>query len=167
MRTREEVRAALDGNFKQLMDCLGQLTEDELTSTSVAGTWTVKDVMAHLWSCGDEAVQTIKAWQKPRRWQEGVAYDDAWNEAQVAGKSVLPLITVVDGITAAHRRLMHHLDLADEETLAQVGRAPRGEEMFLLDFLSEIAVHYAEHSRDLAVYQGYCLSSDGQTGGDA
>ena len=29
MHTRDEVRSALDQNFKTLMDCLGQLTEEE------------------------------------------------------------------------------------------------------------------------------------------
>ncbi len=160
MRTRDEVQATLDGNFKQLMDCLGQLTEEELTSTAIAGTWTVKDVIAHVWSWGDEASQTIKAWQKPRPWQEGVAYDDAWNESQVAARRALPLITVVDGITGAHRRLVHHLDLADDDTLAQVGRAPWGEDMTLLEFIDEMACHYAEHAKDLEAYQGRCLEAD-------
>ena len=36
MRTRDEVRAVLDANFKSLMDCLGQLTEEELTANVVA-----------------------------------------------------------------------------------------------------------------------------------
>ena len=58
MRTREEAWAALDDGFKELMDCLGQLTEEELTSTPVAGIWTVKDVINHVWSWLDEAVRT-------------------------------------------------------------------------------------------------------------
>jgi hypothetical protein len=160
MRTRDEVQAALDGNFKQLMDCLGQLTEEELTEAPSVGHWTVKDVIAHVWSWGDEAVQTIKHWQKPRPWQAGVAYDDAWNEAQVAARRALPLITVVDGVTGMHRRLVHQLDLADDQTLAQVGRAPWGADMTMLDFVYEMACHYAEHARGLLEYQGHCLEAD-------
>lgn len=160
MRTCDEVQAALDGGFKQLMDCLGQLTEEELTNAPSVGSWTVKDVIAHVWSWGDEALQTIKYWQKPRPWQAGVAYDDAWNEAQVAARRALPLITVVDGITGVHRRLVHQLDLAEDKTLAQVGRAPWGEEMTLIDFINWTATHYAEHAEGLLEYQGHCLDSD-------
>jgi hypothetical protein len=160
MRTRDDVQAALNGNFKQLMDCMGQLTEEELTSTPIVGTWTVKDVMAHVWAWGDEALQTIKYWQKPRPWQEGVAYDDAWNESQVAARRALPLITVVDGLTGAHRRLVHQLDLADDRTLGLPGRAPWGEDMPLIDFIYEMSVHYVNHAQELADYQGRCLGAD-------
>lgn len=160
MRTRDEVQAALDGNFKQLMDCLGQLTEKELTDAPSVGNWTVKDVIAHVWSWGDETLQTIKYWQKPRPWQAGVAYDDAWNETQVAARRVLPLINVVDGVTGVHRRLVHQLDLAEEQALAQVGWAPWGEEMTLIDFIYSMAGHYAEHAEGLIEYQGHCLESD-------
>jgi hypothetical protein len=157
MRTREETWAALDGQFKTLMDCLGQLTEEELTSTPVAGIWTVKDVIAHVWCWVEEAINTARAWQGSRSWQEDVVYDDARNESQVADRSGLPLITVVDGVTGAHRRLMHLLDMASDEELAQVGRAPWGAQMQLVDFFYEMAGHYAEHARDLKEYQERCL----------
>ena len=160
MRTRDEVQIALDDNFKKLMDCLDQLTEEELTSTAIVGTWTVKDVIAHVWSWSDEAVQMVKAWQKPWPWQEDVTYDDAWNESQVTARKALPLITIVDGITGTHRRLMHQLDLADDETLAQVAKTPWQEEITLLDFIYSMAEHYAEHAKALEVYQGRCLDAD-------
>jgi hypothetical protein len=159
MRDREEVRLALDRNYKRLMDCMGQLTEEELTSDAILGTWTVKDVLAHVWAWGDEAVQTAKAWNKPRPWQEGVEYGDAWNDTQVKSRHGLPFINVVDGITGVHRRLMHILDEADDSALSQVGRTPRGEEMSLLDFLHEMAIHYEEHFDALVGYQTRCLGS--------
>jgi hypothetical protein len=159
MRTREEIWQALDGNFKELMDCLGQLTEEEITSCPVCGIWTVKDVIAHVWSWHEEATRAIEAWTGPRPWQEGVTYDDAWNEAQVASRAVLPLITVVDGITGAHRRLMHQLDLANDAALVQKGRAPWGETMTLADFFYGMAEHCAAHVEDLANYQATCLDT--------
>ncbi len=157
MRTCDEAWAALDSGFKEFMDCLGQLTVEELTSAPATGKWTVKDVVAHVWSWLDEANQTVKAWHGARPWQAGVTYDDAWNEAQVAHRESLPLITVVDGITGAHRRLMHQLELADEETLAQVGKASWGEEMPLVDFFCGMAEHYTAHVPDLRAYQEHCL----------
>ena len=50
MHTCDEAWTALDRSFKEFMDCLGQLTEEELTSAPVAGKWTVKDVVIHVWS---------------------------------------------------------------------------------------------------------------------
>lgn len=157
MRTREEARHALDAGFKVLMDCLGQLTEDELTANPVSGVWTVKDVVAHVWSWLDEAHHTAGAWLGPRPWQEHVAFDDAWNEGQVSDRAILPLITVVDGITSGHRRFMHQLDLATDEALAQVGRAPWGVEMPLVEFFYQMAGHYHEHAEGLKPYQEHCL----------
>jgi hypothetical protein len=156
MRTCDEAWAALDSGFKEFMDCLGQLTEEELTSAPATGKWTVKDVVAHVWSWLEEASLTVRAWQGPRPWQADV-YDDAWNEAQVAGRGTLPLITVVDGITGAHRKLMHQLDLADAESLAQVGKAFWGEKMTLMDFFCAMAEHYTAHIPDLRAYQEQCL----------
>jgi hypothetical protein len=157
MHTCDETWAALDQNFKEFMDCLGRLTEEELTCAPAAGKWTVKDVVAHVWLWLEEAIHTVQAWQGPRPWQEGVTYDDAWNEKQVADRAGLPLITVVDGITGAHRRLMHLLDVADPESLTKVGRAPWGEEMPLADFFYAMAEHTAEHIPDLKAYQEKCL----------
>jgi hypothetical protein len=157
MRTCDETWAALDSGFKAFMDCLGQLTEEELTSAPATGKWTVKDVVAHVWSWLDEANQTVRAWQGARPWQVGVVYDDAWNEAQVASRNTLPLITVVDGITSAHRRLMHQLDVAEEEALTQIGKASWGEKMPLVDFFYGIAEHYTAHISDLQAYQKHCL----------
>ncbi|PKO21605.1 MAG: hypothetical protein CVU38_13820 [Chloroflexi bacterium HGW-Chloroflexi-1] len=102
-------------------------------------------------------MNTIKAWRGARPWQAGVAYDDAWNEEQVADRAILPLFTVVDGVTSAHRRLIHQLDLIDDNALIHVGVAPWDEEMPLIDFFYSMAEHYAEHVRDLKAYQGRCL----------
>ena len=157
MHTCDEAWKALEHGFKTFMDCLGQLTEEELTSTQVVGKWTVKDTVAHVWSWNDEAVHTVKAWQNHRPWQAGAAYDDAWNEHQVVDRSALPLITVVDGLTSAHRRLMHLLDLADDESLAAVAKAPWGEEMPLVEFYYGMAEHYLAHVPDLKTYQKNCL----------
>jgi hypothetical protein len=161
MHTRDEVRTALDRNFKSLMDCLGQLTEEELTERPVAGDWTVKDIIAHVWDRGDEVLHMTKVWRGPRPWQAGVSYDDAWNEAHVNARRVLPLISVVDGVTGVHRRLVHFLDVADDDILAQVGKAPWDEvEMALIEMLYETAEHYARHAQSLTVFQLNCLGGD-------
>lgn len=157
MHTRDEAWDALDAGFKALMDCLGHLTEEELTATPVVGVWTVKDVIAHVWSWLEEANQTVHDWHGPRPWQVGVVYDDAWNEEKVAERAGLPLITVADGITGAHRRLMHQLEVLSDEALAQVGRAPWGEEMPLIEFFYAMAQHYWAHVNDLKAYQERCL----------
>lgn len=157
MRSRDEAWQALDLSFKTLMDSLGQLTEEELTSTPIMDKWTVKDLVAEAWSWADEAIHTVKAWRGPRPWQKGVTFDQAWSEEQMANRSSLPLINVVDGITGAHRRLMHQLELADEEALALTGIAPWGQEMTLLDFFYSIADHYTEHIDTLKEFQSHCL----------
>lgn len=156
-RTRDEAFVALDRGFKVFMDCLGQLTEEELTTAQALGHWTVKDVVAHIWSWADEAVLTAKAWQDRRPWQEGVSYDDAWNEHQVTDRAALPLISVVDGLTAAHRRMMHMLDVLDDDKLSAGGKAPWGEELTLVDFFHSMSEHYLEHARALRTYQEHCL----------
>lgn len=156
-RTQDEVFIALDRSFKVFMDCLGQLTEDELTTPQVLGHWTVRDVVAHIWSWADEAIQTAKAWQDRRPWQEGVTYDDAWNERHVIDRSALPLISVVDGLTTSHRKMMHLLDKLDGESLQAMGKAPWGEEMTLADFFYSMSEHNLEHAKALRTYQEHCL----------
>ena len=158
MHTRDDAWIALDRSFKTFMDCLGHLTEEELTAAEVVGKWSVKDVVAHVWSWVDEAVQTAKAWQGPRPWQEGVEYDDAWNEKQVRARDALPLITVVDGLTGSHRRLVHMLDRAEDDELEKVSKVPwENEAMTLVDFYWSRAEHYQEHAIDLKNYQERCL----------
>jgi hypothetical protein len=158
MHTRDDAWIALDRSFKTFMDSLGHLTEEELTAVEVVGKWSVKDVVAHVWSWVDEAVLTAKAWQSRRPWQEGVNYDDAWSEKQVQARSALPLINVVDGLTGAHRRFVHLLDMAEDDALEQIDKAPWEEEsMTLVDFYYSMAGHYQEHALDLKNYQERCL----------
>lgn len=157
MHNRDDAWIALDRSFKAFMDSLGHLTEEELTATEVVGKWSVKDVVAHVWTWVDEAVQTAKAWQGRRPWQDGVTFDDAWNEKQVQSRTALPLINVVDGLTGSHRRLVHMLDMAEDDALAQMGKAPWGEEMTLVEFYTSMAGHYQEHAVDLKNYQERCL----------
>ena len=158
MHTRDEAWTELDHGFKAFMDCLGQLTEVELTATQVVGKWSVKDTVAHVWSWADEAAKTAKAWRGRRPWQEGVVYDDAWNERQVDDRSGMALISVVDGLTGAHRRLAHLLDIVEDDSLPVVGKAPWGAEMPLVEFFYEMAGHYTEHVADLKKYQEQCLN---------
>ena len=61
------------------------------------------------------------------------------------------------GATGAHRRLMHQLDLLDEEALAKVGPLPWSDPMTLMDFFYSMAEHYADHVADLKAYQERCL----------
>jgi len=157
MHTRDEAWMALDRNFKTFMESLGRLTEEELTTAEVVGKWSAKDVVAHVWVWVDEALVTVKAWNGKRPWQEGVAYDDAWNEKEVAARSILPLINVVDGLATSHRRLMRELDRADDAALAHKGREPRGQELALVEFYYSIAKHYLEHAIDLKNYEERCL----------
>lgn len=157
MHNRDDAWIALDRGFKTFMDSLGHLTEVELTAMQAVGKWSVKDVVAHVWVWVDEAVQTAKAWDGKRPWQEGVTYDDAWNEKQVEARSTLPLISVVDGLTGAHRRFAHMLDRAEDEALEHVGKATWGEAMRLVDYFYSMASHYQEHATDLKNYQERCL----------
>ena len=157
MPTCDDAWENLEVKYKELMDCLGQLTEEELTCAPACGVWTVKDVVAHIWIWTDLAVETIRIWPDTLSQKPTVNYDDAWNEEQVADKAALPLITVVDGAGSAHRRLMHQLDLASDEDLAVIGTTPWGEEMSLLNFFMSMAGHYSDHVADLRAYQDKCL----------
>ncbi len=160
MHTRDEVRSALDHNFKTLMDCLGQLTEEELIDNVVAGTWTAKDIIGHIWDWGDEALRSAKAWRGSLDRQAGVTDETAWNEAHVNARRGMALITVVDGVTGSHRRLVHFVDMAEDDQLAEPGRAPWGAEMPLGEMFYEMAAHYADHAEALARYQRRCLGDE-------
>ncbi len=160
MHSRDEAWVALDHGFKNFMDTMGQLTEEELTSRPVVGQWSVKDVIAHVWSLIEEAARTAKAWDSRRPWQEGVAFDDEWNERHVREKEALALIAVVDGLTGAHRRLMHLLDVTEDDVLAVVAKDPKGQEMTLADFFYAAAQYYNDHVNDLKAYQDHCLECD-------
>lgn len=157
MHTRDDAWIALDRGFKAFMDSLGHLTEEELTAAAVVGKWSAKDVVAHVWVWMDEALQTVQAWNGKRPWQEGITFDDTWNEKQVASRSMLPLLSVVDGLTTVHRRFMRELDRTEDAVLIQKGKEPRGREMSLLEFYFFMADHYQEHAADLKNYQEHCL----------
>ena len=75
----------------------------------------------------------------------------------MADRAALPLITVVDGITSAHRRLMHLLDWLTRRVGGR-GPVPWGDKMPLVEFFYGMAGHYTEHVPDLKAYQEKCLN---------
>jgi hypothetical protein len=142
---RDQFQRSIMQARRDFLDALWGMHEREMVSIKTCGTWTVRDLMAHVLSWDEEVYRTVKHWTGDRSWQADALYDDEWNERQVNERARLDVIELADGLATYHRRLLLFLAKQKPADLVAVAAAPWGERMTMLSFLHEMAAHDALH----------------------
>ena len=118
--TREETLASLQQARQRLLSTIEGLDEGEMTGQPVVGQWTIRDLMAHILSWEEVAVQRLALIGAGRAAEiEWVPADqvDAWNaRAFEAGRS-LALGQVLRRLDDIHQRLLKGIESVTEERL--------------------------------------------------
>lgn len=150
---REGMRAFLDRQFTHLLDAIGGLDEESLTTVPVCGVWSARDVLAHVLAWEEYGWQVVQQWPQVDReslapWLEG-EHIDAINARLLAQKEGQTLIDLLDGLATMQRRTLTFFDQASDQLLESQGDYGWGQEGSLLGFLFDLAQHRAEHAGDL------------------
>ena len=150
----EEFRRHIARERHELLNAIGGMHEREMVSVETCGSWTVRDLMAHVLSWDEEIYRTVKHWTGERDWQDGALYDDEWNEHEVNERASLDVIDLADGLATYHRRVLLHCDKLAPLDLVAVARAPWGEPMAMVSLLCEMSGHDAVHRADIETMRG-------------
>jgi DinB superfamily len=126
-----------------LKESYAGLSESQLTEPGVTGSWSVKDIIAHVTWWEEEALKhlpLIVKGGKPPRYSTEYGGIDAFNAQMTELKRGLSLPDVLRQMDETHRRLVAYVQSAPEE---QFTRETRFRRRLRLDTYS----HYPKHAK--------------------
>ena len=139
---RSQLLKRLDRAWEALKASYVGLSDSELLEPGVTGTWSVRDIIAHV-TCWEEEALThlplILAGGTPPRYSVTYGGIDAFNAQMTAQKRVLSLSEVLRQRDETHRRLIDFLQSVPQD---QIARETRFRRRLRLDTYS----HYPKHA---------------------
>lgn len=160
---RADLRKFLVQQHTNLMDSIGGMTEGAILATRVCGTWSIRDVLAHVLSWNEFAYRVLQQWPTPDKTKladwlhaDGVtsgAGFDAINAHLLAARADLDMIAIVDWLTTYHRRLLRLFDAMSDEQLKSQGDYAWSETGEAACMFYEFALHEAEHAEQIWRYR--------------
>jgi hypothetical protein len=139
---RPQLLKKLDLAWAEVKESYAGLSDSQATEPGVAGDWSVKDILAHLTTWEEEALQYMPLITKGRRPPRYITYGgiDAFNAQTTEQKRDLSLPEVLRQLDETHDRLIDYLQSVPEE---QFTRESRFRRRLRLDTYS----HYPLHAR--------------------
>ncbi len=154
---REGFRRLYTRQFARFLDAIGGLDEATLTAVPVCGSWSAREVLAHVLAWDEYALEVLQGWPEPDparlgRWlgPSGVLEDvDAVNQALQEEMAEQTVVELLDGLTTVHRRILRVYDGIPAGELGREGDFGWGERGHRVRFLYEFSLHHAEHTAHL------------------
>ena len=142
---RSQLLKRLDRAWGEFKDSYGGLSDSELLEPGVTGTWSVKDIIAHVTWWEEEALThlpLILAGGRPPKYSVTYGGIDAFNAQMSEQKKDLPLAVVLQQRDETHRRLIEFIQTVPED---QIVRETRFRRRLRLDTYS----HYPKHTEQI------------------
>jgi hypothetical protein len=147
--SRSELLKRLDARWQELLGSYAGLSEAELVEREVTGTWSVKDIIAHVAVWEAEALAhlpVVLAGQRPPRYSVTHGGINAFN-AQATGRNrALSLPDVMQLRDETHRRLVEFVQRVPD---SECGGDTRFRRRLRLDTYR----HYAIHARAIRTWR--------------
>ena len=138
----------LDKAWTAFKDSYAGLSETDLLEPGVTGTWSVRDIIAHVTTWEEEALEHLPAVLEGRRLPRYSTRDgglDTFNALMTAKKAGLPLAEVFRQ-EEVHRRVVEAIERAPEDQLVSETRFRR---RIRLDTYG----HYPRHTRAILAWR--------------
>jgi DinB superfamily len=140
---RQKLLQQLDKAWAIFKESYAGLSDSQLTEPGVTGSWSVKDIIAHVTWWEDEALKhlpLIITGGRPPRYSTKYGGIDAFNAQMTEQRHSLSLSVVLRQMDETHRRLIDYVHSAPEE---QCTRETRFRRRLRLDTYS----HYPQHAK--------------------
>jgi hypothetical protein len=141
--TRQQLLKKLYKAWTLFNESYAGLSDSQLTQPGVMGTWSLKDILAHVTTWEEETLKylpVISQGDKPPRYSTMYGGIDAFNAHMMEQKRGLALSEVMRQLDETHRRLIDYVQSAPEEQFAR-------ETPFRRRLRFDTYRHYAEHAR--------------------
>src|SRR5215468_7337798 len=116
--TREQVLKRLNEAWLALKESYAGLPDSQLLEPGVTGEWSVRDILAHITTWEEEALQHLPLILKggrPPRYSAKYGGIDAFNARMTEQKQGLSLSEVLKQMDETHRRLVDYVLSVSEE----------------------------------------------------
>ena len=146
---RRHLLKRLDQAWEEFKESYAGLTDAELLEPGVTGTWSIKDIIAHVTWWEEEALThlpLILTGGKPPRYSVTYGGIDAFNAQMTEQRHSLSLSVVLRQMDETHRRLIDYVHSAPEE---QFTRETRFRRRLRLDTYS----HYPKHAQVIRAWR--------------
>jgi hypothetical protein len=143
MTRRQRLLGLIDARWQDLLDSYAGLADAQLTEPGVTGSWSVKDIIAHVTVWEEEALThlpVVLAGRRPPRYSVAHGGITAFNAKMTERHRSLTLAEVLRQRDATHRRLV---DLVIQAPEAECAGDTRFRRRLRLDTYG----HYAVHTR--------------------
>jgi hypothetical protein len=146
---KQQLLKQLDKAWQALKESYAGLPDAQLAEPGVVDNWSVKDILAHVTTWEEEALQHLPSIAKggrPPRYSVRYGGIDAFNAQMTEQKQRLPLSEVLRQLEETHHRLIAYIERAPEEQFTQETRFRR---RLRLDTYS----HYPLHTRAIRAWR--------------
>jgi len=142
--SKDNILKHLDDNWQQLIESVSGLSEEELLQPNVCGTWSIRDLMNHISTWEEEAMQNIplilSGESTPRYSASGGI--EAFNARSQQDKKDLALSRIKREFYATHQRFINYISSIPGSSFENNSRLAK---RIRLDGYA----HYAEHSAQI------------------
>jgi hypothetical protein len=114
---KQTLLGKIDGAWRSFQASYAGLSPAEMQSPDAAGSWSVKDILAHVTTWEEEALKNlpfILQGQRTPRYKDQYGGIDAFNDLMAERKRNLPLDEVLQQLEATHGRLVAYIAEAPE-----------------------------------------------------
>ena len=105
-REPHEFLELIEANYAQLLDALAGLSDEQLISPGLTGTWSGKDVMSHVSRWEEVAAAAIEHHLRGERLPGDYRDYEAWNARWAEEDHAVPLAEIKQQFEQRHQRLM-------------------------------------------------------------
>jgi DinB superfamily len=140
---REQLLGRIDKHYKGFTDALTGVPDRRWLSRGVIGDWTLKDVVCHVTTWEEEALQALPLLmegRQPPRYAEAYGGLDAFNAMRHQAKVDIPVPQARAELETTHRDLLAFLAGVDESWFAT-------ETPFRRRLRLDTYSHYEEHTK--------------------
>jgi hypothetical protein len=156
---RSRLLKRLGKAWEELKASYAALSDSEMIEPGVTGTWSIRDIIAHVTSWEEEALThlpLILAGGRPPRYSVTYGGIDAFNAQTMERKRNLSLSQVLQQRDDTHRRLIDFIQSAPED---QFIRETRFRRRLRLDTYG----HYQEHAEEIRKWREQSFMWHGET----
>ena len=149
MSNKQELLNEAARQYKAFHEAIHGLNEEQMTTVWL-GTWSVRDIVAHMSGWHREMVPALERIARGERpVPAGVSYDDVdgWNEKFAAARSNTPVADVLLELDKTHEDFMHAAAQVPDERFVEGKTAWK-----IVDGNS--AHHYKEHGDQIRGWRG-------------
>ena len=146
---KAELLEALEDGRQEMVEMLEDLADEVMVKPGVSGSWSIKDILAHVSTWEAESLEHLPGYlegRRPARYSVLYGGIDAFNALMTEQKRSLTLSEVQDLLASTHHRLIEYLQGLPAELFTVESRFRR---RLRLDTYS----HYPIHTRAICAWR--------------